>query len=818
MVCLLLVASTHSFKTRYHNLPACNLDKYCRFQQLVDQSKVTCGDFANLSLLDYSNCELSDPIDKSLYIFFIFPDDTILSSGLEFMSGFLDFLTKYKSPIYAQISLQRLAGIDLDFFSAIKNKPSTFQKIPTNLEIQQSQFVLYSGGKNIMSEDKCDCETYRSLIDQQGTNVLSNFYNLLLDQLIIKDKLCQYLFQNATLYGIDYNGLNFNFLPESNSTAHCSVLGSYIQQLYIVGDYHIVLDFNYISPAVFEMTIELSLQMTSVRSIDQYLFKDQLLNINLFEIWIINLKGLLHGPNGVSWISNIHSNFTPLPISHQTRRTKPLMDQFINNGFQISFKVQTNSPLYPVQFFPFLEYQFPDEDICLYHDFPFQRLVYVNIKGLVSTSCTALYLLYFSPDVSITTQDCNFTRLIEPCQAMEANSQLDLPNDPYFVFVDISETIGEINSILINYIGPIASAFGFCTNMLICITILYNHKRRNQVRQSKQENVLLEQPIFRYVLFNSIINSMFLLLYLLDYTIKCKIKVGHQADEVHGCTFNYIFLDVIGDFLKLVSNFSFLQISINRYLLIGKGHSEWLVSISQIRLKQFFLFTGSLSLLLSSVVYFQRKFFIVETSLDDIKVIYYQEVYYHMYYWGSNYYITTTKYDNYKALVGKIKELPLLTAFTVIHDLFSFFLFCLVSVILDILTVKNLHDALAEKIKLIGKQEREKSRISERKSIKMAVMSSFCNIVFRAPELISIVFYYIVTHNGGYVFKILCWSYNSCLKFVDLANVFYIISLCFTFFFYVKFNSVYKCSFDVLVERFLEIFIKKKKAVNTTQP
>ena len=34
-------------------------------------------------------------------------------------------------------------------------------------------------------------------------------------------------------------------------------------------------------------------------------------------------------------------------------------------------------------------------------------------------------------------------------------------------------------------------------------------------------------------------------------------------------------------------------------------------------------------------------------------------------------------------------QLPLITAFTLVHDIFSYFLFCITSIVLDVLTVQN---------------------------------------------------------------------------------------------------------------------------------
>lgn len=252
-------------------------------------------------------------------------------------------------------------------------------------------------------------------------------------------------------------------------------------------------------------------------------------------------------------------------------------------------------------------------------------------------------------------------------------------------------------------------------------------------------------------------------------------------------------MDTIGSVLKLMSNFSYLQISVNRFLLVGKEHPEWLIKSSKIKIKTFFLLSFLFSCLLSSIVYFQSRLFVYQTK--ESLLYYSTETSSLSYYMGGR-----VSYF-YRAILAKTKQIPMLSTFILFHDLFSYFLFCVFSLVLDILTVNKLHYALKEKVKIKGKTERQKSRESERNSIMMVVLSSLTNFFFRAPELLSIIFYYVVLNDGGYVFKMMCYSYYDCQLFVEFSKVFYTLSICFNFVFYVKFNSVFRLSFAVMVNR-----------------
>jgi hypothetical protein len=81
-----------------------------------------------------------------------------------------------------------------------------------------------------------------------------------------------------------------------------------------------------------------------------------------------------------------------------------------------------------------------------------------------------------------------------------------------------------------------------------------------------------------------------------------------------------------------------------------------------------------------------------------------------------------------------------------------------------------------------------------------AEIRSIIMIVLRFPELISIVFFYSLSYGEGPdLFKTLCYSSRECITIVDLANVFYILSLSLNFFFYYFFNKAFKFSFSLLM-------------------
>ncbi len=149
-------------------------------------------------------------------------------------------------------------------------------------------------------------------------------------------------------------------------------------------------------------------------------------------------------------------------------------------------------------------------------------------------------------------------------------------------------------------------------------------------------------------------------------------------------------------------------------------------------------------------------------------------------------------------------QLPVLFTFTFIHDLFSYFIFCILSTVIDIATIKKLKESLEEKTRTSSnnsaakKEEKEKA---EMRSIIMVVLNSLSIFVFRSTELVSIVLFYVITFvDGPYTFKMLCFDFHECLTINELANFSYTASLSLNFFFFLFFNKVFKHAFKLLFE------------------
>jgi hypothetical protein len=115
------------------------------------------------------------------------------------------------------------------------------------------------------------------------------------------------------------------------------------------------------------------------------------------------------------------------------------------------------------------------------------------------------------------------------------------------------------------------------------------------------------------------------------------------------------------------------------------------------------------------------------------------------------------------------------------------------------MTVLKLRRSLAEKSRLSANSSDAKNKEqakAEMRSIIMIVLNSLSNFLFRFPELVSTILFYVISLSGNqFVFKILCYGFSQCLSIQEMVNPFYILSLSFNLFFYYFFNKAFKFSF-----------------------
>lgn len=722
------------------------------------------------------------------------------------------------------IFYENFIGIDLQL---IEHQERSLQNREYHLVSVPFHFYL---SNTLISNTNC---TFFQQIYRNRSNLFNQLGNLYLHRSKFSSKICTSIFTNIRLYSFVIS----TFIPEFIDSGR--ELNTSIDRLTIQYATKLVINNKTLNLNVYRNIRELAIAKSSVSEIDRNIFKD--IRVKSIRLEIINLKPLIH-MKGLEWIYSINSGVNVGQLSRANwtlvnstaaliwiKLTSSYLKQNLSfDEFVESYRMSYDDyKQYDQQFFPYLSYNFPNEDICFFKSFPFNQLVFMVIKGgYKNCTCTMKWLLdplrellsmgfrNFSEletnlnllhctNESVFGNNCELNNLTRYCEINQVEYE---SNDPYFALYDLSLSVSRVKKILIDIIGPIVAFLGIITNTLTILTLAHNYKRKelimNKLLNKDKEIVMLKEPLYQQMLLSSVLNAMSCLLYLLYYLIPCSPDPEnffygrlYYSDLVSNkCVVVDLVVSTLGSVLKLMSNFSLIMFSVHRYILIGKNHIQLFKKISEISMKAFLLFTLVFSSLISLVTYFQKQFFAPYYIGNYLKS---STNYMYNYYYLA--YDSITRYQVRWSLDQRIQQIPLLFSVTIIHDLFSYFLFCLLSAMLDLFTLRNLHDSIKQSKMLSQSDHRDQNRSSELRGMIMVGLSSLSNIIFRAPELISVIFYYYFSMNGPYVFKMLCFSFNKCLTFIELANTFYLMGLGLNFFFYLKFNTVFEKSYKKMI-------------------
>ena len=262
-----------------------------------------------------------------------------------------------------RVRFRFIKGFDIDRFHVkYQNLSATF-----TLELYFSKLEFYSRKKLIGS---CkDLTTFPQSIFQVFT------YKIMFLKSSFKKSICPFLFRNSSLWELSFDGfvnsfykrnlLNFEKIIDTNNID----IGSKISHLKLCNSIKIDIDSILMDKLVFKNLRILTL-FGEISSIESGLFKNfKCLNhIYLYA----NYFQLLSHRRGIDWMFDLNSDYSIDLLNNTINLTelseKSILMELIYNdekGFS------TFDTFFKVDSF------FPNEDFCLYKDFPFDHLIVV---------------------------------------------------------------------------------------------------------------------------------------------------------------------------------------------------------------------------------------------------------------------------------------------------------------------------------------------------------------------------------------------------------------------------------------------------------
>jgi hypothetical protein len=688
-----------------------------------------------------------------------------------------------------------------------------------------TQFDFYLNGKpwktSLDADETCDENELITIFDTYEYGIFHEITALTINYQFQSPNSnfknwCPLIFKNANLDRLVIQGKPVRFFTGNSSYN----INSRIQEVHfnnIVTDYF---DKEMLHPQVFSLSDSVFI-IGSLKKIETDVFKE-LRHLQYISLHIYHFTSFIHG-NGIEWMNYLNYYKPRLNMSIFELECDLECLLLLNSSvllvdlgsiFSNDSKIENTN--FSLSSFPYMiPYTFPNEDFCIFANYPHNTSVLiVAIENHQDCTCSKLWMsknaallasnnqlelsLAYTPFCSSLVNDffqfnqsfnaCGFLDKYTKCQLnmVSLNQSLASYTDSYFQFYDAQYVLIEIRNILKNYFDYWVLVVGFLTNIITAIVII-NAYAKASVYSNNKDNQLgsIKENFFTYMLINSIINSIYCVVMFFNETLPY-VPIPNGED----CYVREVCIATTASVLKLTANVTYLQMSLNRYLLVGKDHAEWLKKVGKANIIIVLIAALISSCLLSYVVVEQGIFF----NNTGEKTRYFLSTHSESIY-------ENVGYMSYVNVIENLKSIkPYIITLTIIYDFISYFLFVVLNLIVDVMTVVKLKETLDHKasIGVQSKEKKEEQERAERRSIIMVVLNSLVNILLRIPELLSIIFFFIISWPANGIMITECSKVTECTVVTQISDSFFNFTMICNIFFYYFFNKTFKFAFQLI--------------------
>ena len=748
-------------------------------------------------------------------IIFRWTSTNILENRLK-LTNTLKYINHFYIESYFIVKFWDIKGFDVNLIDFVDYNYNQFSYM-IMLELTNVRVEFYRNRKRLSS-----CQDF--IIDNQ-TRIESIFQiktafgiigtHFKLKYIEYKNKICPLVFTNANIYFFSLFDLMETFYKKSIlsfTNESFPDLKSFIVGVIIDNVQNINIDSNLLHPSVFKYTSEISIFSGSLNSIDGEIFK----NLNkLFRVFIqpFIFRKINH-KQGLEWIKKWNNgksvNLSKITV---TVAQKEIVLKGVNGK--------------PLERLPKI---FPDEDFCLYIDFPFNQLVILYEEIYIGNAffimdndftCTYSWLVQYYDSyynyylkvnadvyykqlqrlnvvlrsVGFNYLRCNFTEKIRLCNRSNYQPKDDWDKNDFFILNKRLQTVFKISLYPISFLGLV-------TNFIVVFVIL---KKENS-------DLFKEFKQYTYLYLNSIFCIVISLIELISWMTECFYPFEVFCPEIHKLVaiqfFKIIFKECFVTLLRFMLSFTYFAFALNRIGLIGKDHGKLVTFISEVGIKKYIGVSLLISSSLSWIKYFKYEvnYFVSYMSFpisNENNIMNYE----------------SNSFNNFYFIYNSIS------------DLVNYLVFVVICAIIDICMVVQLRRTLAEQEKKRESMNQQKKQSSEseeavNKAIKMVVLNSLIGIFFKIPVcIIPLINVYAEFYYKNYLvsFKLRLTSYQinhprfgefySMFKdtgfyelIQDLSYSLFTLSLAIQIFIYNHFDKKFRTAFDRIKEN---VYIKK---------
>jgi hypothetical protein len=465
-------------------------------------------------------------------------------------------------------------------------------------------------------------------------------------------------------------------------------------------------------------------------------------------------------------------------------------------------------------------YEYSNEDLCLFKDFPHHRLVYPTILTgkLIPCSCTLIWLIQYSkfylyknftyyqkgiwtflindPNskkvIHCLLDTNNFTQEIAKC-----NFEISFENCENFKFIGENKDFGffDEKNLVFNFkwlkyivevfVQPILCVLGIFTNFL---TIKVIRNRSTPLIKKNLNNVMYEHQLACSIC--NIILCSVKILSLMNICIFPRTSFCSSINEDTATQYFKIYVvNFLGNAVRLGSNFSYIFFSISRLFLMDTAPSGFFKKFHNINTKIFYSILTLFCLSFSSFRIFQFK-------VNDFFDVYEQNFPFDAYAvnWCED--ELTLKTSSFLALC------QFFTVINLINNVFNNIIFFFVSFVIDLNLIHASNENLKSKKRLFASNQ---AHIDEALRFKvkinrMILVNGLFYFISHFPEflvtLLLIVFRKTLEHH--------CFTLFSCVDLIEISQSLNFVMIFAQFFLFKKFDNNFHDSFHNLRNRVIK--------------
>lgn len=493
------------------------------------------------------------------------------------------------------------------FFVSQNNQPSK-----TIINYDNFEFIKFERAvMNFYMEGKTNHKLIRSCGDLQElnitqpvsifqTNSLKYFRIQFLASKYLKRQICSRLLRNAKIYHFVVGDMFDTFFKremlqfEDDLT---SELNSSVIQVSFKSFSNLKFDTGILNKSVFRKMSFLALkgEVSSIQTDLLGFFP------HLEEILIDSPRPVFHR-QGLAWLTYLNRH-VKVNLSDRIELTNEIVRRV-----DISVEVDAYERL--------IKHTFPDEDFCLYTDFPYEQLVLMGKFRQLddpTLTCTYSWLLKHAHKldsllkpafksllkreierIKSGNQSCDWTRMLAKCEKSEKLSPLTIN------YLYLGHFLNFIIWLLV-FFDLFVSIFGCLTNLLTTITI--SHKKNKKLRA--------EQKHFHYMRVNALTNTAIFLTRILGLAFVCDLRSRIFCSPLHRSTFAQLYqiivIDFLGGVLIYMSSVSFVAFTLSRIALIGKEHGAWITWTSTTSIAKFLSISIPICVLFNVIEVFKHR-------------------------------------------------------------------------------------------------------------------------------------------------------------------------------------------------------------------